>query len=145
MSTLTALNVAESGYQLGYGVNSSQAQPYDLYLATNTTAATITPLTSLLVINASGTMTAVTVNLPANVGEGTRLKIFTNQIITTLTLTPATSSQNTNGIADTVSSAVTTIGTANTSVEYAYRLTQASSTVGMPVVSTNLYTWYRIG
>lgn len=140
---LAATPLQASGYQVGLGPNTSTSKPVDLYLAVNTTAATISPLTDTLVINASGTMTAVTVNLPANAAPGQRLSIFANQAVSTLTLTPATSTQNTNGIADVVSSALTAL-TQNVGVEYQYQLQQATSTTGTPTTATNLYTWYRV-
>lgn len=142
MTTLVANPVAANAILLGLGSGYGIAQVADIYTATNTTSATITPLTSTLVIEASGTMTAVTVNLPVNAIQGQRIKIFTNQIITTLTLTAGSTTTNSNGIADTVIGGVTTIGTANTGVEYVYSIVAPTSAAGG---SANVYTWYRCG
>lgn len=141
MSTLVATQIAAPAYQVGYGPSLAQAQAADIYTATNTTAATISPVTSSLVINASGTMTAVTVNLPTNATQGQRLRIFANAAVTTLTLTPATAANNNNGILDVIVGAVTAL-TANIAVEYVYSIAPPTSAAGG---SANVNTWYRCG
>lgn len=141
MTTLVATNVSSPAWLVGYGAALATAQVADIYTATNTTAATISPVTSTLVVNASGTMTAVTVNLPTNAVQGQRLKIFANQAITTLTLTPATAANNNNGILDVVVGTVTSM-TINTSVEFVYSITAPTSAAGG---AANVNTWYRCG
>lgn len=78
--------------------------------------------TNVIQITPAGTLAAGTVVFPSTVVDGQRLRIFSSQIITTLTLTP--------GAGQTIVGGVTTLAAANTSVEYVYQ-------------QSNL-TWYRV-
>jgi hypothetical protein len=139
-NTLSGYGYAAPGYQVGIGGSYGQTFPFDLYV-TPTSGSTITPLTSVLVINASGTISALTVQFPSQATEGQRLRLISNQAVTTLTLTAGTNAVT--GATDTINAGVSSL-TANTPVEYAYKLTQATNTSGQAQPSTNLYTWYRV-
>ena len=91
------------------------------------TGATVQTLQSVSIVQVTpaGAIAALTLVLPAApVVDGQIVKLFSTQIITTLTINPS-AGQTING------AAVTTLATANSSVEYIY---QASNS-----------TWYRIG
>jgi hypothetical protein len=139
-AALAGIGYASEAFQLGLGNSYSQATPFDLYVSP-TSGSTVTPLTGLLVVNAAGTINALTVQFPSNATEGYRLRIISNQIVTTLTLTAGTNSVT--GGTDTINAGASTLAV-NTPIEYCYKLTQATSTTGQPTAATNLYTWYRI-
>lgn len=139
-AALAGIGYAAEGYQLGLGTSYSQATPFDLYISP-TSGSTVTPLTGLLVINAAGTIAALTVQFPSNATEGYRLRIMSNQIVTTLTLTAGTNSVT--AATDTINAGASALAV-NVPIEYCYRFQQATSTTGQPTSATNLYTWYRI-
>lgn len=91
---------------------------------TGNTVAANSP-TTLLDLTPAGTLAALTVTFPAAPVDGQSFKIFTTQILTALTLQAAS------GSGQTINGAVTTLGTANTGVEYFYDASAA--------------TWYRKG
>lgn len=139
-NSLSGYGFAAPGYQVGIGPSYGQTIPFDLYVSP-TSGSTVTPLTSVLVINAAGTISALTVQFPSNATEGQRLRIMSNQIVTTLTLTAGTNSVT--AATDTINAGASALAV-NTPIEYAYKLTQATNTSGNPQPSTNLYTWYRV-
>jgi len=139
---LAQVGYASPGYQVGLGNSYGQAQPFDLYVSP-TSGSTITPLTSLLVVNAAGTIAALTVQFPSNAVNGQKLKIVSNQTITTLTTTAGTGS---NGVADTINNSFsgaftvsTTFGSSLAQQEWTYQLGAATNG------TTALNTWYRTG
>ena len=142
---LAQIGYAAEGYQVGIGPSYGQATPADVYISP-TTGTTITPLSSVLLINAAGTIAALTVQLPSNAVNGQRFQITSNQTITSLTLTAGT---NATGATDTIvggySAAAFTIsatfGTSLASVEYVYQLSPGTNQVPS---AANLYTWYRV-
>jgi len=136
---LAQVGYASEGYQLGVGSSYAQSYPFDLYVSP-TTGTTITPLTSTLVINATGTITALTVQFPSNATNGYRLKISSNQTISTLTTTAGTNSLNA-GASDTIVngySGAFTISGNLVSAEWIYQAGPATNG------TTAVYTWYRI-
>ena len=135
---LAQIGYASEGYQLGVGPSYAQATPVDLYLSP-ATGTTVTPLTSTLVINAAGTISALTVQFPSNATEGYRLRIMSNQIVTTLTLTAGTNSLN-GGASDTINAGAAALAV-NTAIEYVYKVAPAANAAAG---TANLYTWYRI-
>lgn len=136
--TYSAASISPSGYQMGIGGSYSTASPYDLYTGLGGLAVgTVTPQTSTLVLNGGSTITSATVQFPSNAAEGQRLRIISNQTLTTLTLTAGT---NVLGATDTINGGVAAL-VANTAVEYAYKLAPATNAAGG---TANAYTWYRV-
>src|SRR5277367_6755081 len=69
---------------LGYGHGDVVGVPFDFYAgATLVTGSTITMQTGILVINPTGTLAALTVNLPLNPVDGADASITSTQIIST--------------------------------------------------------------
>lgn len=82
---------------------------------------TVAPTTNIVQITPAGTLATGTIVFPGGPANGQRIRIFSSQVITTLTLTPSAGT--------TITGAVTTLA-ANGSVEYVY---SAAGT-----------TWFRI-
>lgn len=76
-----------ANYQVGYGHGDVVGVPFDFYAgATVVTGSTITMQTGVLVVLPTGTLAALTVNLPLNPCDGADASITIGQIITTLTV-----------------------------------------------------------
>lgn len=135
-NSLTGYGYAAPSYQVGLGPSYGQGVPADVYVSP-ASGSTITPLTSTLVVTNGSTISALTVQFPSQVGEGARLRIFCSAAVTTLTLTAGT---NITGATDTIVGGVTAL-TANTPVEYVYKLAPATNAAAG---SANAYSWYRV-
>jgi hypothetical protein len=76
-----------SNYQVGYGHGDVVGVPFDFYAgATVVTGSTITMQTGVLVVLPTGTLAALTINLPLNPTDGADASITIGQVITTLTI-----------------------------------------------------------
>jgi hypothetical protein len=114
--------------QVGYGPQDPIASPFDK--AIPLTGATVTPLSSLAVINPAGTLAALTVQFPLNPAEGQRLAIVSTAAVTALTLTAGTN--------DTINGAASALAV-NVGIEYAYTLSGIVNAAGV-----NARTWFKI-
>ena len=131
---LTGVETALMDTELGQGlapqtiaVQTNQLRARQYQQSSPLTGATVTTLqsVSLVQVTPAGTLAALTWVLPAApVVDGQVVKLFSTQILTSLTINPS-AGQTING------AAVTTLATANSGVEYVY---QASNS-----------TWYRAG
>jgi hypothetical protein len=73
--------------QVGYGHGDVVGIPFDFYAgATVVTGSTITMQTGVLVVLPTGTLAALTINLPLNPTDGADASITIGQVITTLTV-----------------------------------------------------------
>ena len=146
--------------QLGYGVGDVWAGPFQLVVPL--TGASISPTSSLLVLNPAGTISTATILLPSNPVDGQRFRVVSSQIVSTLTITPAPA--QTGGVggtgvggslgaanalgtavpADLIQDTLTALA-AYVSGEWAYSL---YGTLGAPIVGTqttaNARTWMRL-
>src|ERR1700721_4594917 len=76
-----------SNIQLGYGHGDVVGVPFDFYAgSTLVTGSTITMQTAVRVLNPTGTLAALTVNLPLNPVDGADASITSTATITALTL-----------------------------------------------------------
>jgi hypothetical protein len=119
--------------QIGLGPNDPTVIPVD-YIITGTGASAFnyTPLTSTLVIDATGTITSGTVTFPTNPVNGQRLRIVGKVAVTTLTCTA--------GPGDAILSTAAAL-VANVGVEWVYTLAGA---VNVSNVVTNARSWIRL-
>src|ERR1700693_6376000 len=114
--------------QGGYGHGDVFGVPFDFYGgATLVTGETITMQTGQLVVNPTGTLAALTVNLPLNPVDGCCAEITTTQVLTSLTVAANTGDVIVNGVLGAVSSmttiaALATGGSAQSTIKYKYTL-----------------------
>lgn len=133
---------------LGYGHGDVVGIPFDFYAgATLVTGSTITMQTGQLVVNPTGTLAALTVNLPLNPVDGAIAEITSTQVLTALTVTANTGDVIVNGVLTAVSTLTPTanIGsgavTGLATVRYKYTLNGFQPASG---AAANPRTWVRV-
>jgi hypothetical protein len=131
---------------LGYGHGDVVGIPFDFYGgATLVTGSTITMQTGQLVLNATGTLAALTVNLPLNPVDGCCAEITTTQIVTSMTVNANTGDVIVNGVLSAVTqitpTALATAGNASATIKYKYTLNGFQPASGAAV---NPRTWIRV-
>lgn len=132
--------------QVGYGHGDVAGIPFDFYGgATLVTGSTITMQTAQLVVNPTGTLAALTVNLPLNPVDGCCAEITSTQVLTSLTVSANTGDVIVNGVLGAVSAltpaATGTAGSATATVKYKYTLNGFQPASGAAV---NPRTWIRV-
>jgi hypothetical protein len=132
--------------QVGYGHGDVVGIPFDFYGgATLVTGSTITMQTSQLVVNPTGTLATLVVNLPLNPVDGCLAEITTTAILTSLTVNANTGDVIVNGILAAVTqitpTALGTAGNASATVKYKYTLNGFQPASGAAV---NPRTWIRV-
>ena len=132
--------------QVGYGHGDVVGNPFDFYGgATLVTGSVITMQTNQLVVNPTGTLAALTVNLPLNPVDGTLAEITSTQILTSLTVNANTGDSVVAGVLGTVTglTPVATVGTgsATATIKYKYTLNGFQPASGAAV---NPRTWIRV-
>jgi hypothetical protein len=137
-----------SNYQVGYGHGDVVGVPFDFYAgATLVTGSTITMQTGVLVLNATGTLAAITVNLPLNPVDGADASITSTQVITALTVNANTGDVIVNGVLGGITSLTPTANTGAgaisglATVRYKYTLNGFQPASGAAV---NPRTWVRV-
>ena len=132
--------------QVGYGHGDVVGIPFDFYGgATLVTGSTITMQTSQLVLAPTGTLAALTVNLPLNPVDGTQAEITSTAILTSLTVNANTGDSVLAGVLGTVTglTPVATVGTGSSTatIKYKYTLNGFQPASGAAV---NPRTWIRV-
>jgi hypothetical protein len=132
--------------QVGYGHGDVVGVPFDFYAgATLVTGSTITMQTAVLVLNPSGTLAALTVNLPLNPVDGAVAAITSTAILTSLTVNANTGDVIVNGILAAVTGltpvASAGAGSATATIRYKYTLNGFQPASGAAV---NPRTWVRV-
>ena len=133
--------------QGGYGHGDVFGIPFDFYGgATLVTGSTITMQTNQLVVNPTGTLAALTVNLPLNPTDGTCAEITTTQTLTALTVNANTGDVIVNGNLTAISTGLTPaastgVGSATATIKYKYTLNGFQPASGAAV---NPRTWIRV-
>jgi hypothetical protein len=135
-----------ANYQAGYGHGDVVGVPFDFYAgATLVTGSTITMQTGVLVLNPTGTLAALTVNLPLNPVDGADASITTTAILTSLTVVANTGDVIVNGILAAVTGltpvASAGAGSATATLRYKYTLNGFQPASGAAV---NPRTWIRV-
>jgi hypothetical protein len=135
-----------ANYQAGYGHGDVVGVPFDFFGgATLVTASTITMQTGILVVNPTGTLAALTVNLPLNPVDGADASITSTQILTSLTVNANTGDAIVNGILAAVTGltpvASAGAGGATATIRYKYTLNGFQPASGAAV---NPRTWFRV-
>jgi hypothetical protein len=135
-----------ANYQSGYGHGDVCGVPFDFYGgATLVTGSTITMQTAQLVLNATGTLAALTVNLPLNPVDGACAEITTEQIVTSMTVVANTGDVIVNGVLAAVTGitpvASAGAGSATGTIKYKYTLNGFQPASGAAV---NPRTWLRV-
>jgi hypothetical protein len=131
---------------LGYGHGDVVGVPFDFYAgATLVTGSTITMQTAILVVNPTGTLAALTVNLPLNPVDGADASITSTQILTSLTVNANTGDSIVNGVLAAVTGltpvASAGAGSATATIRYKYTLNGFQPASGAAV---NPRTWVRV-
>lgn len=131
---------------LGYGHGDVVGVPFDFYAgATLVTGSTITMQTGILVVNPTGTLAALTVNLPLNPVDGAIAEITSTQVLTSLTVNANTGDSVVNGILAAVTGltpvASAGAGGATATIKYKYTLNGFQPASGAAV---NPRTWIRV-
>lgn len=131
---------------LGYGHGDVVGVPFDFYAgATLVTGSTITMQTGVLVLNPTGTLAALTVNLPLNPVDGADGSITSTQILTSLTVNANTGDVIVNGVLAAVTGltpvASAGAGSATATIRYKYTLNGFQPASGAAV---NPRTWVRV-
>jgi hypothetical protein len=131
---------------LGYGHGDVVGVPFDFYAgATLVTGSTITMQTGILVLNPTGTLASLTVNLPLNPVDGADASITSTQILTSLTVNANTGDSIVNGILAAVTGltpvASAGAGGATATIRYKYTLNGFQPASGAAV---NPRTWVRV-
>jgi hypothetical protein len=132
---------------LGYGHGDVVGVPFDFYAgATLVTGSTITMQTGILVVNPTGTLAALTVNLPLNPVDGADASITTTQTLTALTINANTGDVIVGGVLGTISTGLTPaastgVGSATATVRFKYTLNGFQPASGAAV---NPRTWIRV-
>jgi hypothetical protein len=134
-----------ANYQTGYGHGDVVGVPFDFFGgATLVTGSTITMQTAVLVLNATGTLAALTVNLPLNPVDGAVAEITSTAIVTSLTIAANTGDVIVNGILAAVTGltpvASAGAGGATATLKYRYTLNGFQPASGAAV---NPRTWIR--
>jgi len=132
--------------QGGYGHGDVFGVPFDFYAgATLVTGSTITMQTNQLVVNPTGTLAALTVNLPLNPVDGACAEITSTAILTSLTVNANTGDSIVNGVLSGVTglnpAALATAGSASATIKYKYTLNGFQPASGAAV---NPRTWVRV-
>jgi hypothetical protein len=132
--------------QVGYGHGDVVGVPFDFYAgATLVTGSTITMQTAVLVLNPTGTLAALTVNLPLNPVDGADASITSTATITSLTLNANTGDVIVPGVLGTLTAltpaAATTAGGATATVRFKYTLNGFQPASGAAV---NPRSWIRV-
>ena|SRR5580693_7380447 len=135
-----------SNYQAGYGHGDVVGVPFDFYAgATLVTGSTITMQTGILVLNPTGTLAAITVNLPLNPVDGAIAEISTTQVLTSFTVNANTGDSIVPGLLGTLTgfTPVATVGTgsATGTVRFKYTLNGFQPASGAAV---NPRSWIRV-
>jgi hypothetical protein len=135
-----------SNYQVGYGHGDVVGVPFDFYAgATLVTGSTITMQTGVLVVNPTGTLAALTVNLPLNPVDGADASITSTAILTSLTVNANTGDVIVGGILGTVTglTPVASVGAggATATIKYKYTLNGFQPASGAAV---NPRSWVRV-
>jgi hypothetical protein len=137
-----------SNYQVGYGHGDVVGVPFDFYAgATLVTGSTITMQTAVLVLNPTGTLATLTVNLPLNPVDGADASITSTQAISAagLTVNANTGDAIANGVLTAATSltpaATATAGSATATIKYKYTLNGFQPASGAAV---NPRTWIRV-
>lgn len=133
-------------YQAGYGHGDVVGVPFDFYAgATLVTGSTITMQSGVLVVNPTGTLAALTVNLPLNPTDGADASITSTAILTSLTVNANTGDSIVNGILAAVTGltpvASAGAGGATATIRYKYTLNGFQPASGAAV---NPRTWIRV-
>ena len=132
--------------QGGYGHGYVFGVPFDFYAgATLVTGSTITMQTNQLVVNPTGTLAALTVNLPLNPVDGACAEITSTAVLTSLTVNANTGDSIVNGILAAVTGltpvASAGAGGATATIKYKYTLNGFQPASGAAV---NPRTWVRV-
>src|SRR5580658_2182315 len=135
-----------SNVQGGYGHGDVFGIPFDFYGgATLVTGSTITMQTSQLVVNPTGTLATLVVNLPLNPVDGCCAEITSTAILTGLTVNANTGDVIVNGILGAVTglTPVASVGAggATATIKYKYTLNGFQPASGAAV---NPRTWIRV-
>jgi len=134
-----------ANYQAGYGHGDVVGIPFDFYGgATLVTGSTITMQTGILVLNPTGTLATLTVNLPLNPVDGADASITSTQVLTSLTVNANTGDVIVNGVLGAVGNITPTAQTgasALDTVRYKYTLNGFQPASGAAV---NPRTWIRV-
>ena len=135
-----------SNIQLGYGHGDVVGVPFDFYAgSTLVTGSTITMQTAVLVLNPTGTLAALTVNLPLNPVDGADASITSTATITALTLNANTGDSIVPGVLGALTAltpaAATTAGGATATVRFKYTLNGFQPASGAAV---NPRSWIRV-
>lgn len=135
-----------ANYQSGYGHGDVCGVPFDFYAgATLVTGSTITMQTGVLVVNPTGTLAALTVNLPLNPVDGADASITSTAILTSLTVNANTGDVIVNGILAAVTGltpvASAGAGSATATIRYKYTLNGFQPASG---AAANPRTWIRV-
>jgi hypothetical protein len=135
-----------SNYQVGYGHGDVVGVPFDFYAgATLVTGSTITMQTGVLVVNPTGTLAALTVNLPLNPVDGADASITSTQQITSLTVNANTGDAIVNGVllavTELTAAASAANGSAAMTIRYKYTLNGFQPASGAAV---NPRSWIRV-
>src|SRR6266850_5453427 len=135
-----------ANYQAGYGHGDVVGIPFDFYGgATLVTGSTITMQTGILVLNPTGTLATLTVNLPLNPVDGADASITSTQVLTSLTVNANTGDVIVNGILAAVTGltpvASAGAGSATATLRYKYTLNGFQPASGAAV---NPRTWVRV-
>jgi len=132
--------------QVGYGHGDVAGIPFDFYGgATLVTGSTITMQTSQLVVNPTGALAALTVNLPLNPVDGCLAEITSTQTITALTINANTGDVLVPGVLAAVTGltpvASAGAGSASATIKYKYTLNGFQPASGAAV---NPRSWIRV-
>jgi hypothetical protein len=136
-----------ANYQTGYGHGDVVGVPFDFYAgATVVTGSTITMQTGILVVLPTGTLAALTVNLPLNPVDGAVAEITLGQVITTLTVNANTGDSLAAGLIGAQTGTFTPVastgaGSAASTLRYRYTLNGFQPASGAAV---NPRTWVRV-
>jgi hypothetical protein len=135
-----------ANYQVGYGHGDVVGVPFDFYAgATLVTGSTITMQTGVLVLNPTGTLAVLTVNLPLNPVDGADASISSTQILTSLTVNANTGDVIVPGVLAAVTAltpaALGTAGSASATIRFKYTLNGFQPASGAAV---NPRSWIRV-
>jgi hypothetical protein len=135
-----------SNYQVGYGHGDVVGVPFDFYAgATLVTGSTITMQTAVLVLNPTGTLAALTVNLPLNPVDGADASISTTAQITSLTVNANTGDLIVPGVLAAVTEIIPVAsgaaGSASATIKFKYTLNGFQPASGAAV---NPRSWIRV-
>ena len=135
-----------TNFQVGYGHGDVVGIPFDFYGgATLVTGSTFTMQTNQLVVNPTGTLATLVVNLPLNPVDGALAEITSTAILTGLTVNANTGDVIVSGILGTVTGltpvASVGAGSATATIKYKYTLNGFQPASGAAV---NPRTWIRV-